>query len=488
MGTNKRDLLQKTLFIVIIILISFVVYKNTLSGDFVYDDRSVILENPLIKDVSFIPQIFLSHGWSFRYEESTSSHYHPLRYVVYMAQYRFFGDKPMGYHLTNVVVHAIVAIVVFFFACSFLKQVFGQEQIIAAFLAALFFAVHPVNTEPVAWISGIGELLMSLFCLLSFLAYINGRRTGDFILSALLLLAGALCKVTAVFFFPLFILYDWLFRKASVAGVPDSKSGMSEMLTRYVPFLILLTSYLLLRTFAIKGFVPERGYDDFGLYTAAINVLALFSKYMSMLLVPINLTVIHVFKPLTSLSDPRMLPSLGILVAFMSLVFFAFKKNRGLLISLLWIVFPLIPVLYFPAFTSEAVFAERYLYLPSVGFVTAVAILLIKWYQSKFLRYVKDPAIILSLTVLFIFLTLFSIERTPAWKDNYSLWTDTVKKSPDSYIAHNNLGNVFYQSGFLDDAIREYRIALFLNPGYRDAADNLATVSFIKSAIDSQRK
>jgi tetratricopeptide (TPR) repeat protein len=405
-----------------------------------------------------------------------------------MLQYRMFADNPMGYHLTNVIVHAIVAIVVFFLVGSFLKQVFGKEQILAAFLASLLFAVHPVHTEPVAWISGTGELLMSLFCLLSFLVYINGRKYSDFILSALLLLAGALFKVTAIFYFPLFIVYDWAFKKASFAGYPDSNPGMREMLKRYSPFLIALTSYLLLRTFAIRGFIPEKGYDDFGLYKVIINVIALFSQYVFMLLVPMNLTIIHVFKPLASLSDARMLPAMGIVIVFVSLIFFALMKNRGLFISLSWIVLPLIPVLYFPAFTSEAVFAERYLYLPSVGFVLAVAVLLTIFYQSKLSRYLTVPAIILSFTVLLISFSLVSRERNLAWRDNHSLWTDTVKKSPYSYTAHNNLGNVYYQSGFLDDAIREYRIALFLNPGYRDAANNLSTVAFIKEAIDSHRK
>ncbi len=462
-------------------------FKNTLSGDFVYDDRSVIVENPLIKEMRFIPQIFLSHSWSFKYSESTSSYYHPLLYVVYMVQYQMFGDNPMGYHLTNVIVHVIVSIVFFFFVGSFFKQVFGKEQILSALLASLIFAVHPVHTEPVAWISGIGELLMSLFCLLSFFVYMNGRKNSDFIISALLLLAGALFKVTAIFYFPLFILYDWLFKKASVAGVPDSNSTR-EMFKRYSPFLIVLTSYLLLRTFAIRGFVPERGYDDFGLYKVIINVIVLFGQYVSMLVVPINLSIIHVFKPLASLSDARMLPAMGIIVVFVSLVFYALMKNRGLFISLSWIALPLIPVLYFPAFTSEAVFAERYLYLPSVGFVLAVAVLLTIFYQSKLSRYVTVPAIILSFTVLLISFSLVSRERNLAWRDNHSLWTDTVNKSPYSYTAHNNLGNVYYQSGFLDDAIREYRIALFLNPGYRDAANNLSTVSFIKEAIDSHRK
>jgi protein O-mannosyl-transferase len=487
MGNKNRVFALRVFFAVIIILSSFVIYQNTLSGDFVYDDRSEILGNPFIKDIKFVPQIFFSHAWSFKYPNETTSYYHPLKYIVYMLQYRAFADNPMGYHLTNVVLHTMVSVVVFSLIGLFLKQLFNKELILLPFFSSLLFAVHPVHTEPVAWISGIGELLMSLFCLLSFLVYMNAKRERDFIISAVLFFLGALFKVTAIFYYPVFIVYDWAFNKSFVTVGADLKARTADFLRRHAPFLVALTAYLLLRTYAIKGFVPEKGYDNFGLYEVAMNVILLFSQYLSMLVAPMNLTIIHVFKPATSFSDVRMWTAMAIVVTFVCLIIVALKKNRCLFLSLSSIVLPLIPVLYFRAFSSEAVFSERYLYLPSVGFVMVMAILLKKILDFRILRLVTIPAIMLGFTVLIILFSLSSVDRNRAWRDNYSLWTDTLKKSPDSYIAHNNMGNVYYQRGFLDNAINEYMIALFLNPNYKDAADNLSVVSFIKGALDSHR-
>jgi protein O-mannosyl-transferase len=177
-----------------------------------------------------------------------------------------------------------------------------------------------------------------------------------------------------------------------------------------------------------------------------------------------------------------------IIFVFLLFIFAARKKNRGLLFCLSWIIVPLLPVLYFPAFISEAVYSERYLYLPSVGLVIAVAILVRVVYQQKLLKVLTTPVIILSFTGILILCVSYTIDRNRAWKDNLSLWTDTLKKSPYSYTAHSNLGNLYYEKGFLDDAIREYRIALFLNPNYEDAQYNLSVVSAMREAVSSYKK
>jgi len=149
------------------------VYVNTLENDFIHDDKHEILENPWIKDTKFIPNFFLSHSWGFRDPTVASNYYHPLRLIVYTIQYRLFGTQPFGYHLTNVIIHTMVTVMVFLISISLFKQIFNERAILFPAAASLLFAVHPIHTEAVAWISGIAELLMSLFGLLSFFIYIN---------------------------------------------------------------------------------------------------------------------------------------------------------------------------------------------------------------------------------------------------------------------------------------------------------------------------
>jgi hypothetical protein len=118
----KKLLSPKYIAIAIILIVSISVYLKTLPNEFVYDDRFQVLNNPWIKDIRYIPDIILSDVWAFEGEGPSSNYYRPLMHIIYMIDYHIFGLKPWGFHLTNILFHAGVSVLVFIIASIIINQ------------------------------------------------------------------------------------------------------------------------------------------------------------------------------------------------------------------------------------------------------------------------------------------------------------------------------------------------------------------------------
>jgi tetratricopeptide (TPR) repeat protein len=249
---------------------------------------------------------------------------------------------------------------------------------------------------------------------------------------------------------------------------------------RYIPYLIIVVGYLALRIHALGGFAPAKRYVTLSVYQYTINVFPLFIQYLEKILVPLNLNAFYVFHPIASLFELKGALSLMAAVVFVALFPIALKKNRVAFLGLLFATVPLLPVLYIPAL-GENTFTERYLYLPSVGYVLLLAIFL-SWIREKLPRAAK------SITTVFIVIvglyTVGTVNRNSVWKDNLALWTDAAGKSPDNPVAHNELGLAYASKGLLDMAIAEYQAALRLNPDYPKAHNNLGIAYASEGLLD----
>ncbi len=571
----KKLLNSKYTAIAILLIISISVYFNALSNDFIYDDKTQVLENQWIRDAKHIPEIFLTDVWAFSGEERLSNYYRPLMHIIYMIDYHIFGLKPWGFHLTNIIFHAGVTLLVFLIASILINQPQisnhksqiinlksqiqnPKSQILSpAFIAALLFAIHPIHTEAVTWIAGIPELSFTLFYLLSFYLYINPvrdkslnrrgscksieevafavprrsttRRAGiqkslvlkntgfpiktsemtnrDFykslrikvngkwgnkiILSAIFFFLATLCKEPALTLPLLMLVYDYSISRSSVYG---SRFTVHCIIKRYLPYLIVSIIYFILRTYAIGGFAPKKVHVQLSNYEYFINIFPLFIKYLEKLLLPINLNFFYVFHPISSIFELKGIITLILTLGFIFLVYF-FRRHKVVFLSLLWIVIPLLPVLYIPAL-GESTFTERYLYLPSVGFVVLVALAIYPAlcnsagvYQLKVLR--RQTANFIVISVLIILTGLYSIgtiKRNYIWRDSYTFWTDTVEKSPDGYIPHGSLGNVYFEQQRFDEAIKEYMIAIKLKPDSPEAHNSLGLVYFDQQRFEDAIK
>ena len=473
---------SKYIAIAIILLVSVGVYANTLLNGFVYDDVFQVLKNEWIKDVRNIPKILFSNVWSFMEKPIPINYYRPTMHFIYMADYYLFEFKPWGYHLTNIIIHSINCLMVFLIAITLLNkanhnqsntQKHGYKILNFALIAAIFFAVHPVNTEPVAWIAGIPELSFTLFYLLSFYLYIKySVGSKGYIIAVILFFFAALSKETALTLPILLFIYDYAFRR-------DSIKTFSNYIKRYLPFAIVAGIYISLRIYALGGLAPQKPRHDYlTIFQYVINVFPLIVQYFGKLLLPVNLNAFHVLHPVYSVLELRFIISLLLTISFFIFVILIRKVNTVTFFTLAWIFIPLLPVLYIPG-VGENTFAERYLYLPSAGFSVLGAYLFTNaLYKLEYRRMgvAIKKVLITSICVIIGLYSTGTIKRSLVWKNELNLWSDTVKKSPDSAMGHYNLGISYYDSGQIDNAIVELKEAIKIRPDYADARYNLGAV------------
>jgi len=461
---------------IIIILFSFAVYFNTLYNNFVFDDIPNVLENHWIKDIRNVREIFSTHLAGFNNGYS-SSYYRPVIQLVFMFNYHIFGFAPWGYHFINILLHAAVSVVVFLMA----SKIFNVQNRIPSlfsipFLVALFFATHPIHTEAVSWVAGVMDLSFTFFYLLSLYFYICSYDQrpfrGAFFFSVVMFFISSLCKEPAITLPFLLFAYDAFFRNKGTSATVYIK--------RYVPYIFVSAAYLLMRFAAIKGVAPSKGFHELNTYQYVINVFPLFINYMKKLVLPLELSALHPFSPVSSIFEPKCLLSIFLTIVI-GILAFLFRNKKTVLFGLSLVVIPLLPALYIPGIAGESVFAERYLYLPSVGFVLILGYL----YGIGLERAGRKGALLAIVSIgLIAIYSIGTFERNQVWKDSYSLWADTVTKSPQSAVAHEYFGYALYSQGRLDEAIEQYQIALSLNPKRVDSRINLGVAYALKGWTD----
>lgn len=469
----------------LLIFLSFAVYINTLSNEFVWDDKYEILTNEWIRDAAYLPDILFSHSLGWLKPVQSSTKYGPLKLLVRLIQYQISGTDPWVYQMTNILLHVFNSVMVFL-VCSRLFLAFhGENSVMYPFAASVLFALHPVHAEPVNWAIGLSELSMSLFCMLSFYSFMKstGITVRAYALSGLLMFIAILFKVTAVFFIPVFMAYDYIMAKNGAPADLTATMSLRRVFSRYMPIALAVIIYFSL------FFVVTAGESDpvkanhirLDTYNLMLNIPLLLFQYIEKLVLPLQLNVLYVFHPVSSITEARFLLPVCFIVMYFIFMVFTLKKNIALFLCSLWIITPLLPCLYLPATGySYYVFAERYLYLPSVGYVILIVALARILLKREFFHKQALPAIASLFMITGIFFGILTTQRNHAWKNDYSLWSDTIIKSPDSDVAHNNLGVAYEHKGLFDDALREYETAIALNPTYMDAYENRFRVMRMK--------
>jgi protein O-mannosyl-transferase len=475
LGRNAPNIGYLQLGLIVVVVLT--VYGNTLLNGFVYDDSWQILDNSWITNANYIPDIFF-HDATRLNLQGGSNYYRPLMNIVYLTTYCLFGGlKPWAFHLVNVLFHLAVSCLVFV-VTSALVEAAGSTTprrfLSIPFLSALIFSVHPVNTEVVAWVACIPELTFTLSCLI--LLYFHIRSMHDFdrfyLLSLVFFGIAILCKETAVTILPLLFIYDVLWRLDQVS--------ILRCLRKYFPFVLILGLYFAARLHALGGMAPSSRHPELNSFEVVINVIPLFSQYLEKLILPINLNAMYVLHPVHSIVDADFLCSSAIVISFIALGYVLSKRNKLAFFGFMLIAIPLIPVLYIRGL-GEHTFSDRYLYLPSIGYSLIIGSISSSQYLAKSkLRSLFN----LILSVALVAFSIGAISRNKVWHDEHSLWTDTVQKSPDSFVAHLNLGNALSGKGDFDGALKEFQRAITVNPNYAEAYINLGYVLTGKGDLD----
>jgi protein O-mannosyl-transferase len=470
MQTSSRS---AKLYVLLIAAAAVILFGESIRFDFVnYDDYDLIYENTsFLSDPSNILNAFTSHAFIGKRE--TSVYYRPVLQVSYIIDYRMWGLNPMGYHATNIGLHALAAIVLFYFLTILLQEKYS------AFLISLLFAFHPIQVESVAWIAGRNDILLGLFIILMLYFYALHRlyeeKKNIYIwLSLFSFTLAIFTKESATFYILLLPLYD------AVRLKPESQKLVSKNLLRnLLPFIIVLCGYLLLRNFLFGEFIgSEKLYGKLTLLTRLRLIPAMLTEHLSFLLFPVGLSVEHPLDKLIWLEYPWDIVSYVVTGVLPIGVFIAWKIKRSLSFGLLWLLVGFLPLLN--VIPLAVPILEHRLYLPTAGF----AIFIVVW--IKFLtpqKYLKFAwAALIAILIVYAFTTF---NRLPAWKNSETLWLDAIKKAPTAHRSYFNLAGYYYENQQPEKAIPLLKKYIDLRPDDFMGYSKLRQTYFILEQYDN---
>jgi tetratricopeptide (TPR) repeat protein len=458
--------------------LALLVSLNALWNGFAADDISQIQNNPFIKKLSNLPLAFTSRAWDFATEDvvlSLGSYYRPLVDALFIINHAVFGESARGWHLMNVLIHTGVTLLVF----VVLRRLTGRPWLAA--ISACLFAVHPAHAEPVAWISGVTDLLMAVFLLPAFYFYLRYRESNRKHLMAVSLvfyLLALLSKETSLAL-PFIIAYCELFYFKSTASL---KQRAIRGLTLASLFIAPTAVYFLMRYNALNAFVDSNA-PRYSLLLSVATVPLALVKYLKLMLIPTG----YSFQHYTALVDSATSIAFIAPVALIALLAIAvrFINSRDLKFAAAWFIITLVPA--FEAmryFDPEYLIQERYLYLPSVGFCMALA-LGIEWLATHGRMGSRGRiAAIASTVILVIVWGVFNVRQNGVWKDTLAINKHAVAVDPNSAAAHAALARAYFDVGRPREADAEARASLDLDPKSANPYLNLSYFARAAGKLD----
>lgn len=441
--------LSKRSYYLLLALIGLIVYANSFSNSFVWDDEILIVQNGYIKSFKYIPKIFSVdiYHWT-----TQSNFYRPFFSLSLMLDYSLWKLNPLGYHLTNFILHLLNTFLIFYlinFLISNLK---------VSLLGSLLYLVHPLHTQAVTYISGRADLLAGFFILGTVLffalsAKTEGRHKNLFYFASIFFFICGLLSKEIVLVLPLvLILYDYCF------------GHLFKNIKKHTAFLLLALLYIILRE-QFLSFNPE-GMLPYNLWVRLINLPKVIVFYLWLLVFPLNLRIERSLRLSESFDLPVFLSSILLIIILAGV--FKNRRKRIYLFSCLWFFINLLPVSNI-VLPLNAEIAEHWLYLPSMGFFIILALgvdkLLLKdsFVAGQRLSYKFKMTILVAVVTA---LGLLTISRNFEWRNPIILFEATLKSSlrhklnPKDTRVRFNLGHAYLSGGFYDKAILEFNEAL----------------------------
>ncbi|MBN1353466.1 MAG: hypothetical protein JW994_02205 [Candidatus Omnitrophica bacterium] len=350
----------KILIFLTLAAVVFIAYGNVLKGPFLYDDNMLIVENPLIKNLSNALTYFRTDLFSYGPGERMSNSFRPMHTFLNAVDYFLWGDNSAGFHFTNVFLHLINVLLIFILLRNISKSA------LIAYLTAILYALHPINTQSVSYIAGRGDVLMSLFAALSLICYIAwyGKKTGGFLaLSVFFYALSVLSREASLIVLPLLIIgYIMYF------GKPGSHSFKS-----IIPYFIVAIIYLFLRILILGVYIAPVGLEYVSFYRRLLTSIKGLFISLGIILAPSGLHFDRFTAVERSILSPIALISLiGLIAAVFAVVYLykiGLKESRkfAALVSFgfFWFLACMLP--YFNIIPIQVFVSENWLYQPSVG-------------------------------------------------------------------------------------------------------------------------
>jgi len=466
----------------LLLLTGFLCYANALLNGFVFDDHAFVLGNPFLYSFHYWREIISGPILTAVGVHKVSNYYRPLVTLSFLFSHRLFGPVAFGFHLVNLVVHLAIVSVLFFLT----ERMFRQRAV--AFVAAALFAVHPIHTESVSWISGLTDLELTLFILLAFWAYWAAARPGGktsvgMHMAAVGSLTLALfAKEQALVFPALATLYEHLFRD------DRRETNWKQKVLRYGPLWLVGLAYAFLRMQILGSFAPILQRPYVSRWEAFLSGFALLGDYAWKVVFPVKLSVWYGFHESRSLLDVKVLAGSAVLMGCFIVILALRKRAPAVSLGVIWFLVTLSPVLNARVMATSAL-ADRYLYLPSVGFCWILAWgWWTLWERSAVRPALWRPVLATALAAVTVLYVLRSVTRNRDWKTDIALYTSALRVSPDALFMRNCLGLAYWTRGNLQAAEQQWQEALRMAPENPVDLDYLSMLYLRQRRYDEAEK
>jgi tetratricopeptide (TPR) repeat protein len=479
--------------IVLIAASVFLAYLPSLNGGFIWDDHDLITDNNVIRASDGPLRIWCT---------TEAIDYWPMTNTTFWIEWRLWEMNSAGYHVTNLILHIAETLLIWI--------ILRKLSIPGAFLAAMIFALHPVNVESVAWIAQRKNLMAMLFFLLSILCYLKHLEHARPRLAA---------KPSAVHHplptFSSFILHPssfhlwyWLslaaftlamLSKGSVAVLPVLLLGIVWWLRPLTwrdlvwsaPFFLIALVFtavnMWFQAYGLEGAIRIASFTQRLLGAGCVVWFYLYKAFF-----PIDLSFVYAHWNIEAGNPLWWLPLLSALAV--TAVLWRYRKSwsRPLLFAWGFFCVVLVPVMGLTDvyFMRYAMVADHYEHIAIIAAIALASALWDTWHRPApgWVRHAATAAAIAVLGTL----AVLTWQQSRQYRDEFTLYVDTLKKSPDCWMAHINMGKVFLETGRLPDAMDHFRQALSIKSdcfeAYNDLGNGLAKMGRLQEAIEYYRQ
>ncbi len=459
LASHKRIITRRTILIFLAVaLLSLIVFANTLTNDFVWDDVELIVQNPAVHSLSNIPAFFAGHFWAQSSQPSARGYYRPMVLLSYAADYHIWGKNPLGFHVTNMLLNAVASVLV----CLLILRLSSSST--AAFAGGLLFAVLPVHVESVAFVSGRTDVLATVFVLLSFNFFLSARKEGA---SFLWLAAAVLAFCLGLFSKEVAAVLPVLLVAFEVVRPQDMPFRKKVFL--HLPFWFVLGAYLALRVLLLR--IRPDIQQRLSFPETMLTMPGVVLDYLRLLVLPIHLCADYAVNVQHEISIANV-AAIGALAVTGLLTLFLFLRRNIVGFFVIWLFVCLLPVLQIVPISVLK--AERFLYLPSVGYCVLAALAVSFGFAR--LRPRGRPFLAAGLLLVLLAYSWQTISRNKVWKSEFALYRATAASAPDNFRAQYNLGNAYFRRGDIEQALRHTLIAYELKPDFPQIAYNLGVM------------
>jgi len=468
---------SRKFIILIICCLGVIIYSNSFSSSFHFDDELSIVSNLSIRDLFNLKGI-----WNFW----------PTRFITYLSvafNYYFNQLNVFGFHLFNLTVHLSNTLLVWWLiSLTFLTPAIKQQEISKyskniAFFASLIFLTHPIQTQTVTYIIQRATSLAAFFYLLSLGFYIKSRILQEdkgskfscwfyYIASILACICSMFTKEFAITLPFSIILYEFFFIK-------EEKRINWKYVFPFLMCLLVIPSVMFFTksvNFVEMRLVtePSPGISWWHYLLTQTKVLV---TYLRLLILPINQNIDYDYPISKSIFEF----GVGISLIFLSVLLFLaarlFSKYRLLAFSIFWFFLTLLPES--GVIPIKDVIFEHRLYLPMVGFAIFIVAIIHYFLANK-----NTKIMVILLSAIVLLYSTFTYSRNYFWKDEIVLWNDVIRKSPKKARAYSERGNAYVNKGLYDRAILDFNKAIELDPFYANAYNNRGIVFLKKEMLD----